>query len=546
MCCSITVDKYDKEEINILFLGETGVGKSTLINALSTYLRFSTLSDAEAAGGFFPVPATFTVTDPTTYRRRTISTGFDVNEVNNEEGESVTLSPTAYVLDLENIRVNLIDTPGVKSTHGSSQDNINACTVLTFVSVYEKIDLICVVVKPNEARLTENFKNCLSEILRNLQNSARNNVVFCVTFSKVSNYGPGDTYGVLGKFCSKHLGLELNRQNVFCFENETIRYLAEVMRDDEQRWSVELSWRKSMETTERLLKLAVEVEPHQVIDTLSLNNAQRVIVSLCQPVVQTAKCVAVNVHELKSAREKIAYCESSDLTGGRVEIVLRRFRFVQRRYSATVCTSGECCTIYKGIRYERVCHEHCRWSPAIRMCRVFNKDGMCIHCGCSYRQHVWSTCVPEVTFVNVVLNIGEIERRKDQSMDEMTTLVNTCAKLTAFLHDNSFFETLGDVVADSVHRELDILSASGSDKQTQISCHGLRRFLETYNESVESVKMDQLKYAPSDIQEMIGHLFRLPINGSELKQGVNIVQMSTDNAVKKRQTVFKFHSWMFK
>jgi len=68
------------------------------------------------------VTLSFTVTDPTTYRRRTISTGYDANETGNTKGGSVTQSPTAYVLELEGgIRVNLIDTPGVRSTDGSCQ-----------------------------------------------------------------------------------------------------------------------------------------------------------------------------------------------------------------------------------------------------------------------------------------------------------------------------------------------------------------------------------------------------------------------------------------
>ena len=550
MLFCITASEYAKKEINILFLGETGVGKSTLINALATYMHFSTLSDAEAAGGFFPVSLTFSVTDPITYRRRTISTGYDANEQNNGEGASVTLCPTAYVLDLENIRINLIDTPGVKSTHGSSRDKINAHNILAFVSAYEKIDLICVVVKPNEARLTENFENCLREILRNLHDSACSNVVFCVTFCKASNYGPGDTCGVLATFCSRQpklRDLELSPRTVFCFENETVRYLAECLPYNDARWSVEQSWRKSVETAKRLLQLAVELKPHSVIETLSLNNARRVIVALCQPLVQTAKCVAVNVRELKRAREKIAYEMSTDLSGGRVEIALRRFRFVELPYSATVCTSSECCVIDKGIMYERVCHGHCRWSPTIRMCRVFNRSGKCVHCGCSYQQHVWSTCVPEVSFVKVVLNVGEIERRKDQSMDEVTTMIDTCVQLTAFLRDDSLFETLGgDVICDSIQRELDALGASGSDKQTQTICDGLSRFLATYKDSLELATMKNRKYTASDIQEMIDDLFMLPINGHELKQGVNIVQSSTDNAVKKRQKVFKIYSWMFK
>jgi len=426
------------------------------------------------------------------------------------------------------------------------QDKINAHNILTFVSAYEKIDLICVVVKPNEARLTENFKSCLREILRNLHDSACDNVVFCVTSCKASNYGPGDTYDILAAFCCglpKLGGLELSRDTVFCFENETVRFLADCVRDDDVRPSVEQSWRKSMESTRRLMRRAVEARPHSVVETLSLNNARRTIVALCRPLVQTAKCVAVNVHELKRAREKIAYCSSTDLPGGRVEIGLRRFRFVDLPYSATVCTSSGCCTIDRGIMYERVCHERCRWSPTIRMCRAFDAAGRCVHCGCGYRRHAWSSCVPEVTCVKVVLDVREIERRKDQSMDEVATLVDACAKLSTFLRDNEFFETLGDVISDSVERELDSLGASPSDKQTQVVRDGLRCFLATYKHHVASLAATDRRYSPRDVQQMIDELFTLPINGAELKEGVSIVQTSTDDAVKKRQKFFAIRSW---
>jgi len=396
-------------------------------------------------------------------------------------------------------------------------------------------------------RLTKNFENCLHEMLRNLHDNASNNVVFCVTSCKASNYGPGDTYGVLATFCARQpklRDLELSRGNVFCFENETVRYLAEVTLDRTQRASVQISWEKSAETARRLLALAVKVKPHSVIETLSLNNARRAIVALVQPLVQTAKCVAVNVDELKQAKTKVAFSPSKDLSGGRVEIELRRFRFVQRSYSATVCTSSACRTVDKnGVVYERVCHDHCRWSPTIRMCRKFNIHGACRHCGCSYRQHVWSTCVPEVTYEKLVLNMSEIEQRKNRSMDEVTTLVDTCAKLTTFLNENSFFDTLGDLISDGIQREMDGVGECPDEKRTRVIHEGLERFLVAYQECMATVGAG--KYSPNDVHEMIHELFTLPINGAELKNGVDIVQTSTDVAVKRRRKVFDMHFRLF-
>ena len=100
-------------------------------------------------------------------------------------------------------------------------------------------------------------------------------------------------------------------------------------------------------------------------------------------------------------------------------------------------------------------------------------------------------CVLEVSSIKVVLNVREIERRKDQSIDELTTLIDTCAKLTSFLRHHAFVETR-DAIPDSVQRELDSVGVSHSDKQTQVVCDGLRRFLATYTECLSSKKQHKV------------------------------------------------------
>ena len=83
----------EDEVINILLLGESGVGKSTFINAFVNYLTFKTLKEAQNGKPVVIIPVSFLLTVGKNFDEHTVKFG-EFDEFNNEDfdhpGQSVT------------------------------------------------------------------------------------------------------------------------------------------------------------------------------------------------------------------------------------------------------------------------------------------------------------------------------------------------------------------------------------------------------------------------------------------------------------------------
>lgn len=264
------------KEINILIMGETGVGKSTWINGFINYLTYDSIEEAQRGELLTLIPSEFTVCNPTDegFDQIVVRTGQDKNEVF-QTGQSATQTTKVYPFRMGNDTVQLIDTPGIGDARGIEQDKKNFQNILSTLSHLQEIHGICILLKPNSARLTVMFRFCIKELLMYLHRGASKNIVFCFTNSRSTFYKPGDTLPGLTALLKENKDVEIvvNPKTVYCYDSEAYRFLAAVQNDppvvfeEGEKENFAKSWERSIIETTRMLKYISLLTPHPIQDT---------------------------------------------------------------------------------------------------------------------------------------------------------------------------------------------------------------------------------------------------------------------------------------
>lgn len=308
--------KEQPTDINVLLLGETGVGKSTFINAFVNYLRFETLQQAESGQPVVLIPVSFLITVGDKFEEFIVRFGnADSNEDHEHEGQSVTQQCKSYVFNLtDRLRLRLIDTPGIGDTRGYNQDVKNIDHVLNYIHTLPHINAICLLLKPNASRLNIFFRSCIKQLLTYLTPSGYNNIIFCFTNARSTFFAPGDTGPLLRKMLNDEnlKDIPFKKENTFCFDSESFRYLAArkcgINFDDFQRQEYFNSWQVSVKESMRLLDYIQRCEQYCLEEWLSPRKAAMDISIMARPLMETLRLIVYNskLTEAKLTQNQIA------------------------------------------------------------------------------------------------------------------------------------------------------------------------------------------------------------------------------------------------
>ena len=554
------------EDLNILILGETGVGKSTWINAIANYLKFPTLEDAaehNASEMVALIPSRFKFMDQNVKQEVKIGQADDNEKL--VVGKSATQGPKEYQFKIgNNVTVNLIDTPGIGDVDGIETDKKNFANILTFLSNYDKLHAVCILLKPNQSRLTVAFRFCVLELMSHLHKSLVQNMIFCFTHTRATFYNPGDTFDLLQDLLAKN---EVNvplqdRKSYFCFDNEAFRLLACVNNgiqfEKKKMDAYSESWTFASEMTTQMFDQIRSLPPHDTRNTVSMNEARNIVISLSKPMAEILQVIDKTKQEGEITKDVIENA-NKDIKEFEKSLHFKGFSLdtTPLSYPMTVCTHADCVkhvpvgqSRHQNIVYSTVCHDHCHVegiqtemtnNPNLSKCQAFRCRGdPCKNCSHDYTLHMhitYTTKTVEKDFLSPeaqknIKEKGSLKDKKKEFLRQLETkiteleyermiIMETAATFATFMKSTAMI-----AYNDSFNDYLDMLILDEENKSEQVRDRGkinkLKEDKKIYNEQIEALKnaldseLDAIIEA-KDIFKKKSELMKLKHFGSNLK-----------------------------
>ncbi|KAK5580660.1 hypothetical protein RB653_000683 [Dictyostelium firmibasis] len=446
----------EKDTMFLLLIGITGVGKSTFINMVINYIKYSCLQDAvdNATIDQIYTIASFVEIEDSDKKHR-IQLG-DVGDY--KVGSAVTQYSRQYRIKLPDGKtLCLIDAPGVGDPKGTLQDNKHFENILHELSSLKKLNAICILMRPDETRATVLFSYCLNQLLLHLHSSAKDNIFFCFTHTRGTMYKPGPTKSILEEHLEKmkdQSNIEINvKDRIFCFDNESFNYLAAKLNGvtnftDEDEFDYSRSWTRSSKELARLLNEISKVKPHDVANTVCINNARAMIGNLAQPMSSCISNINKNINLMKEQAEKL---RGQSVSESLLYIPEAKLLTENLNLGHLVCTKKGCTS-----STDKPCNTEIKpqkWFKSVYWCDNFKFVGSCTKCSnpgilpCLWYDHTIIS-IKETPQINHISSQSRsnISRTKSEIIVEKDELVSTMElRIKQF---QSEYDTIKNAIVD--------------------------------------------------------------------------------------------------
>ncbi|XP_062343311.1 uncharacterized protein LOC134041081 [Osmerus eperlanus] len=385
--------KKDPSKINktILLMGETGTGKSTLINMMVNCI----------VGVEWEDKYRFEMVAQTRSQTESQTTAITVYEIFGEESDRIPFSLT------------IIDTPGFGDTRGIEQDELITKylqELFTSPKGVDVIDAVCFVVKANQSRLTPTQQYIFDSVLSIFGKDIENNIVTLVTHA---DGGDPLVLEAFEKAKVPSLKDDSNKPVYFKFDNMISHQDDEEDDEDEEDEEDEkdekdaedkkiysLSWEMSMKNLNMFFDALNEMEAKSLVLTQQVLEERKHLEINCFLIRKSLNETFQQIEELKKLETILKQHENDIEANKNFSILLVE----SGREKRAVDKKATNCIVCKGT-----CHHPCTESFG---CKVF-QNNKCTVCPkeCSKADHcrenfiyVFKTEEHETTYKDLVIN----------------------------------------------------------------------------------------------------------------------------------------------
>lgn len=374
---------------SILIVGETGTGKSTIINMMGSYFNSSPLKKP-----FICIPNKF-------YPKAS-SKEFSHSESNSkDQSKAQTQKANTYSFSTKEIKFNIIDTPGLNDPDGNTKDDENVEIILKAAEKAQTLSSIILVLNGTEARVTPNIQYIIEKLKGTIPDSITRNIIVVCTMCREDTCNQTDINKILG----------FKPHKIFYMNNTAFSStkISEVKK---------VEWEESMKVCENIVETVMKMSS---ISTNEFSQIRKLRANI-KSTLQDSRNKLTTLQQICDEFEKV----QNSLKSSDNDIEKNKNYTVKKKVPKTEMVSVPYySTICSNCNY--VCHEKCGLNetrntndPVFMGCACMNSDGHCKECPekCSYTSHYHDNKAFKTVMVDVDEEIEDIKKKYLAAMNQ--------------------------------------------------------------------------------------------------------------------------------
>ncbi|XP_067234709.1 uncharacterized protein [Chanodichthys erythropterus] len=345
----------------ILMVGETGTGKTTLINVMINYMLGVQREDK----------VWFEITD-------------DQSDRTSAHSQTSIITVYEFYPQESPIDLTIIDTPGYGDTRGADLDEQIAkslCSLIKSSEGVHEVDAVCLVINAHHSRPTIRQRYIFDSVQSLFGKDVLENIVLLFTHS--TGAPPKNVLTAVKEAKIKCAENDKKKPVFFLFDNCQSEAADEEDDEDEQR--LDQSWNRSFRGMEGLFKLLDNIKPKSLQMTRDVLRQRKQLEANISNLRSHVHMMELKQNELKQTQEALEKNKKDVKNNKNFENEVEVPRKVKVDINHSIASVAMCCT---------VCQENCHypgcWSfTPLSWCSVM-KNNYCTVCTnkCHYSEHV--------------------------------------------------------------------------------------------------------------------------------------------------------------